>query len=88
MPITHLQYILGVERYDIFYRRAPSPPTRTAPSTTPSPAPTAGSLSIVSGLANLEPAAVGIALQKSLGQGFTFDVERAPTAISGSGLYF
>jgi len=63
MPITYLQYILGVERYEIFSRRAPSPPARTAPPTVPSPAPTAGSLSIVSGLANLEPAAVGIALQ-------------------------
>ena len=63
MPITHLQNILGVERYEIFSRRAPIPPTRTTPPTTPSPAPTAGSLSIVSGLANLEPAAVGIVLQ-------------------------
>ena len=63
MPITHLQNILGVERYEIFSRRAPIPPARTTHPTTYSPAPTAGSLSIVSGLANLEPTAMGIALQ-------------------------
>lgn len=61
IPITHLQYILGVERYEIFSPRPSQPPPRTTYKQ-PTP-PTAGSICILSGLSHFEPSAIGISLQ-------------------------
>jgi len=67
IPINYLQYVLGAERYDILLRRPSPTPSQTTSRSTPSPLPVAGSLCLVSSLASLEPAAVGIALQTFYG---------------------